>query len=411
MTDARPLKKNLAPLLGIAFVVALISTGVFYGLFAGRLRATTAELPKQTILVAARKIERGAVVSTADLRASELRSARPLTGSFSRPEQVVGATVLEPVEENEPLTSRVTVHGSRAGGPAGVPAGMRALSIHVSGSSGVLSLLRPGYKVDIQALADRGNALELRTILQNIEVLSIAAQAEAGPPGYPAGPAITVLTRPEDSDVLALADAAGRLRLALRNPLDLDARHRPTLALAALFSPAVRAAPIRPAGPALDLSVRVLGISEKAAGELTSSPANSQTLRISPFPRDVDANELVARLERNHQGEVFASRRLVLEGGRPSSVRAEGEQCSLRLQFAMGGAGRLRVQPELAWRAPQGTAARRLDTEVDWTGKSAFLLSGFGSGQPSRAALESLYPGRSWNGRELIVVVSRGVGR
>jgi pilus assembly protein CpaB len=398
MTDARPVKKNLAPLLGIAFIVALISTGAFYGLFAGRLRTAAAELPKQTILVAARKMERGTILSPADLRASELRSARPLAGSFSRPEQVIGATMLEPVEENEPLTSRVAAQGSRAAAAAGVPEGMRALSIHVSGSSGVVSLLRPGYKVDIQALTDRGNALELRTILQNIEVLSIAPQAEAGAPGYPAGPAITVLTRPEDSDVLALADAAGRLRLALRNPLDRNAGRRPTLAFAALFSSAARPIPARPAGPVLDLSVSVLGINEKAAGELTSGgPANSQALRISPFPADLDANQLVARLERNHQGEVFASRRLILEEGRPSTLRAQGDQCSLSVQFAMGGAGRLRIQPELAWRGPQGTAARRLDTEIDWTGKSAFLLSGFGPG--------------SWNGRELIVLVSGGVGR
>ncbi len=52
------MKRNIVPLLGIAFVVAIISTGIFYGLFAGKLRSSVGELPVQSIVVAARTLTR-----------------------------------------------------------------------------------------------------------------------------------------------------------------------------------------------------------------------------------------------------------------------------------------------------------------------------------------------------------------
>ena len=53
------LKRKLVPLLGIAFVVAIVATGVFYGLFVGELKSATTLMSNQTILVAARDLPRG----------------------------------------------------------------------------------------------------------------------------------------------------------------------------------------------------------------------------------------------------------------------------------------------------------------------------------------------------------------
>ena len=91
------MKRNMVPLLGIAFVVAIISTGVFYGLFAGKLRSSSAELSGHPIVVAARELDRGKVVQAADLRVSQVRGR--LSGSFSKPEEVLGATLVLPVKE------------------------------------------------------------------------------------------------------------------------------------------------------------------------------------------------------------------------------------------------------------------------------------------------------------------------
>ena len=70
------MKKNLVPLLGIAFVVAIISTGIFYGLFVGRLKSATIA-PGQTIVVAAASLDRGAVVKPGDVKLAAWGAPEP----------------------------------------------------------------------------------------------------------------------------------------------------------------------------------------------------------------------------------------------------------------------------------------------------------------------------------------------
>jgi Flp pilus assembly protein CpaB len=222
------MKKNMVPLLGIAFVVAIISTGVFYGLFAGKLRSST-EVPGHPIVVAARDLDRGTVLQPGDLRVTEMEGV--LSGSFSRSEDAAGATLLTPVKANEPLLAeRVSprlTDAERAGGP--VPKGMRAVTVHVTQSESLVNLLRPGSRVDLQAVTDK-NGGELRTVLENVQVLA-AGQTDGNHPAN-----VTVLIRAQDADVVALADAVSRMRVALRNPADQgNSRHR-ALSLPALFS-------------------------------------------------------------------------------------------------------------------------------------------------------------------------------
>src|SRR5579864_4971842 len=172
------MKRNIVPLLSIAFVVAIVSTGIFYGLFAGKLRSSVGELPGQSIVVAARNLDPGTVVQATDLHVSEVKGA--LQGGFSRPEELVGVTILRAVQQNEPiLQDRVASRDAKSGqGAGGVPAGMRAVSIRVGESTGVVGLLRPGAKVDVQAVSHRETTSRLRTILQDVEVLSVSPQPE-----------------------------------------------------------------------------------------------------------------------------------------------------------------------------------------------------------------------------------------
>jgi Flp pilus assembly protein CpaB len=113
---------------------------------------------------------------------------------------------------------------------------MRAISVHVSDSSGVLALLRPGQKVDVQVLLTRkiANAEpELRTILEGVPVLAVNPTPEAAQGTNL--PSVTLLTNPADADTLALADSGARIRLALRNPLDQATRSRTSLTLDSLL--------------------------------------------------------------------------------------------------------------------------------------------------------------------------------
>src|ERR1700694_51594 len=189
------MKRNIVPLLGIAFVVAIISTGIFYGLFAGKLRSSVGELPAQSMLVAARNLDPGTVLQGSDLRVSEVKGA--WKSGFSNSEELVGGTILKAVQQNEPiLQDRVASRDAKWGeGAGGVPAGMRAVSIRVAESSGVVGRLRPGTKVDVQAVLRRETSTDLRTILQNVEVLAVSPQPESAGGNQPALPVVTVLTR------------------------------------------------------------------------------------------------------------------------------------------------------------------------------------------------------------------------
>src|ERR1700686_4109020 len=143
------MKRNVVPLLAIAFVVAAISTGVFYGIFAGRLRGASVDLPQRTLVVAAHDLERGTVLKPEDLKVTEIRLQTPFKGSFDSPHKLAGAVVVEQIQQNEPVTERQVAlkDGSASNG---VPPDMRAVSIHVYESSGILALIRRGSKVDIQ---------------------------------------------------------------------------------------------------------------------------------------------------------------------------------------------------------------------------------------------------------------------
>jgi pilus assembly protein CpaB len=207
------MKKNLVTLLGIAFVVAIISTGVFYGLFVGKLRSSAAG-PASSVVVAAKNLNRGTVLKADDLKLAAWGAATLPQGAFTSLEAVNGLTLIAPVEANEPvLESRAASAKSGAGAGLGIATGMRAIAIHASDSSSIVGMLKPGYRVDVQFVSVDN---ELRTILENIEVLAINPTGDGRSPV----PVVTLLVDPQGADLAGLGDSTARLRLILRNPLD-----------------------------------------------------------------------------------------------------------------------------------------------------------------------------------------------
>src|SRR6266446_8540963 len=158
------MKRNLVPLLGIAFVVAIVSTGIFYGLFVGRLKSGSSS-PAASIVVAARNLDRGAALQPADVKLTPWGSAEIPKGAFSTLDQINGLTLMTSVEENEPILQDRVASAKGGGAGLGIAKGMRAVSVHATDSSGVVSILRPGHKVDVQLVASQGPMPELRTIL------------------------------------------------------------------------------------------------------------------------------------------------------------------------------------------------------------------------------------------------------
>ena len=227
-------QNNLAKLLGIALVVAIVATGVFYGLFVNKLSSSTGS--GKMVVVAAKPIPAGTVLAEKDVQSIPWPVEQSPAGAFEAAQQVTGQTVLQPLAQGEPVLA-ARLASSEKGGGSGVPTGMRAVSVHVSDSSGVVAQLAPGQKVDVQVLVVRKtpNAEpELRTILEGIQVLSVNPQPEPSSQGSNL-PSVTLLTNPADADVLALADSSARVRLALRNPLDHATRLRTALTMDAIL--------------------------------------------------------------------------------------------------------------------------------------------------------------------------------
>jgi pilus assembly protein CpaB len=226
-------KKNLVTLLGIALVVALVSTGVFYGLFVTKLKS---ENSGKTLVVAAKPLEAGTVLAASDVRAVAWPAEELPQGAFEKPEQVTGKTLFGTLSKAEPVLASRLASKTGEGQSAGVPAGMRAVSVHVSDSSGVMALLHAGHHVDIQVVLPKtqNSGAQVRTALEGLEVLSVNPKAEPNSQGFSL-PVVTLLAKPADADVLALADAGARVRLTLRNPLDTSARPRAALSLTAVM--------------------------------------------------------------------------------------------------------------------------------------------------------------------------------
>lgn len=218
--------KNLLTLFAVAFVVALIATGIFYGLFVGHAQTSTQGGP--TVVVAAKSLDRGAVLKQDDLKSAPYPDGREIKGAFASPSQLIGATVLEPIQAGEPVTQARIAPRSQGSAESVIPKGLRALSLHVIDSGGVISMLRSGQRVDVQMITGTGAETQLRTVLQNVEVLNVPAPENGRP-------VVNVLVKPEDAETLALADSAGRIRIALRHPKDDSVRPGASLSLAALL--------------------------------------------------------------------------------------------------------------------------------------------------------------------------------
>lgn len=213
------MKRNLAPLLGVAFVAALVATGFFYGLLIPRLRGGGESVDTGRVVVASKDLARGGRLSADHLHLAPVAQGKIPEGAVRTIEEAVGLTLLSDVSQRQVLTTAMLTRPGQPGGPSRViPPGMRAVSIHPRDSMGVVAMLQAGSRVDVQLLSPvPGGGLRLMRALENIEVLHSGASDGS----RAVSPVVTLLVSPRDADRLSLADASLNLRLVLRNPEDV----------------------------------------------------------------------------------------------------------------------------------------------------------------------------------------------
>jgi Flp pilus assembly protein CpaB len=414
------LKKNLPSLVVIAAVVAIIATGIFYGLISGTLKNNTQAVPQEVIVVAARNLASGALLRSEDLKTASWSGTASMPGSFSAVENVAGATLIASVQENEPLTE-ARIASSKAGGGVSIPEGMRAVSVHVTDSTGIVNVLKPGHRVDVQVVSSRGGAEpELRTALQNMQVLSANTQPEQAAGRFPA-PVVTLLATPAEADMLGIADSAARIRLLLRNPLDGAFSPAANISLAGLFQvPAARASRAPAVSHAsssggIVLSVRLAAMDQAVSHELAPATAarTSGTMHVTALDSDSDLNATLRQLERGGRMRIYTQSRIETGPDGQASFRAgtRGRGTRLAIRFAVVSVDnglRLRVGPEITAAVENGIATRRFETELELKDGQSFLVGGLAAPPETPALVAGLLPRGTHLATEerLVVIVS-----
>jgi pilus assembly protein CpaB len=246
------MNKRVQTILVIAFVVASLCSYFVYKAMVSRVAASQ---PKTTtVVIAADDVKLGSVLKQSDLGTTQIEG--PIAdGAIMNPQQAIGRGVVSDIYKGEPiLESRLAAPGAGGGLAATIPPGMRACAVHVDDVVGVAGFVTPGMRVDVlisgnppEGNTDQGP--KVKTLLQNIEVLSAGADIQKNEDGKPqSAQVVNLLVTPEQAEQLSLASSQTHIQLVLRNPLDTQVAQTTGTAVGNLYSggqpPAPKARPV-----------------------------------------------------------------------------------------------------------------------------------------------------------------------
>lgn len=202
----------------IALTVALVVSGAFTLWLGTRLSHQHGGFGKLKYVAPAKNLEPGEVIKSEDLKQVSWPVDTPLAGAFVRSDEVIGRSVLYPLQEGEPLTAHQLA--TSAGLSARIPAGMRAISLKSNEVVGVAGYLLPGTHVDVLVTVRAANSTEPVTsiVLQDAQVLTAGEKMQPDPDGHASKvDVVTLLVSPEDAEKTVLASTQGTVHFVLRN--------------------------------------------------------------------------------------------------------------------------------------------------------------------------------------------------
>jgi pilus assembly protein CpaB len=237
------MNRRLLNILLIAFAIAAGCSYIVFRLVGNRLSAKNRTTTH--VVAAATDIKLGSVLRDADLTTIEIAGTLP-KGIILRKEDALGRGVISNLYLGEPvLENRLAAPGSGGGLAATIPQGMRATAVKVNEVVGVAGFVTPGMRVDVlitgipPGAGNTGQGSLVRTLLQNIEVLSAGTDIQRDAEGKPQQvQVVNLLVNPTQAEILSLASSETRIQLVLRNPLDTKLDKPPGTATAQLFSDA-----------------------------------------------------------------------------------------------------------------------------------------------------------------------------
>lgn len=228
----------------IAVLAVALGAGGLAAILAGRggeeaeIVVERIEVSSVEVLVAAEDVPMGQSLSDADLAwqawPTELADDRYIIRSDSPDaiEELSGAVVRFAFLAGEPINEAKIVRAERGFMSAILPKGMRAISIEISPETGAGGFILPNDRVDViltqsdEQAESAGSAdpYITETLLHNVRVLAIDQTIEEQQDGQKVvvGKTATLELRPDQTEVLALAERLGELSLSLRSVEDFD---------------------------------------------------------------------------------------------------------------------------------------------------------------------------------------------
>jgi pilus assembly protein CpaB len=232
------MNRRLFVILGVASTVGLLAAGLVYRTLAGRANAPS---PVQPVVVAVVDLPMGETVSDGHVKLVDWPKASVPVGAVERVEAVRGRVVRAALVAGEPLLEAKLAAGVAGRGgimPVLVPEGRRAVSIRVDDAIKESGFILPGSRVDILVSMTRESASQERVakvVIQDIPVLAAGQTVEMRDNKPVQVTTVTLALTPEEGERLTLAQAHGRLTLAMRNVRDHAIVQTPGATAAALF--------------------------------------------------------------------------------------------------------------------------------------------------------------------------------
>lgn len=226
--------------LAIAVVAAGGSAFIAKGMIGANKRPVAAapeiRIDTVQVLIANTNINMGQSVTPKDIKWQKWPKDAARSGFITKKAQPDALTKLNGTLANanilsgEPINKSKLVLSENSGFMSIVlPKGKRAISIRISPETGAGGFILPNNRVDVLQIrkttnnADSREEFSVNTVLENVMVRAIdQAWAEKDGKQVLIGKTATLELSPEDTETLTLAEAQGRLTLALRSLRDSD---------------------------------------------------------------------------------------------------------------------------------------------------------------------------------------------
>jgi len=174
------------------------------------------------VLAAAEALPVGTTLEEGMLKLINLPIEAKPTGAFSKPSEILGEVVIQPISAGEIILPARLAQGTTVPLAIRIRPGMRAITLNVDDASTLAGMLEPESRVDVILGGDDGASGETLR-MQNLKVLAVGQRLDPGRWQEGDGSrAVTLEVTPGQALALARKVNDRSVRRILRNSRDLD---------------------------------------------------------------------------------------------------------------------------------------------------------------------------------------------